>query len=595
MQPHPQPPQKARVYQALLTRRYLTTKVMPLLAIIAVMLCTAMVLIVWSIMGGFLVMLLSAGRTLMGDVAITWPTSGFAYYEDLVARLERDPMVAGAAPAIETGGTLVLPDNRIQNLRIVGIDGPSYAIVTGYDECLWWKPIDKPLPKDQRSADLVELHEGGVIAGRIVSRDENAVRIRVGSSGRGTVREIPMKEIAAIRVGRWGDPRLENHAKWARLHKDGLRLREVDPQTGLERPALVLGIEVTGFNERTLEGYYVPQAFGVRTEAGTIQWRSDFIPESKLLLTVYPQSSVTGRPMDVVTRSLPVANEFKSGVFEIDANTAFIDLGELQRMLRMDAAPRARQARGADRYAVEIDPQTGRERLRATESDEEEMEPARVTTVLVRAKDGITPEQLAARCKEIYAQFEADHAGEVPSAPPLQGTGRPPPGTMIIQTWKQQQGTMVAAVEKEILIVLFILLFISVVASFLILAIFWAMVSEKTRDIGVLRALGASRAGVAWLWLRYGLVIGLVGSILGGVVACAIVWNINPIHDWMGQALGLYLWDPKVYYFTEIPHDVEPRKAAIVLAGGLIFSVLGALIPAVRAARMDPVRALRFE
>jgi len=154
---------------------------------------------------------------------------------------------------------------------------------------------------------------------------------------------------------------------------------------------------------------------------------------------------------------------------------------------------------------------------------------------------------------------------------------------------------MVAAVEKEILIVLFILLFISVVASFLILAIFWAMVSEKTRDIGVLRALGASRAGVAWLWLRYGLVIGLVGSILGGVVACAIVWNINPIHDWMGQALGLYLWDPKVYYFTEIPHDVEPRKAAIVLAGGLIFSVLGALIPAVRAARMDPVRALRFE
>lgn len=579
------------MYQALLTRRYLTTKLMPLLAAVAVMLCTAMVLIVWSIMGGFLAMLLNTGRTLMGDVAIAWPTSGFAYYEDLLERLEADPMVAAAAPVIETGGTLVLPDNRIRNIQVTGIDGPSFVRVTGFDESLWWKPLDQPVPKDRRASDILELRSGEMIEGMIIEESDQLVRIQIGQGRGAQVRTVNKTEMSRLRRGRWLDPRLNGSSLWEELYRDGLALKEVDPETGTLRPAMVLGIEVTGFNRRLPEGFYRPEAFGVRTESGDIVWRDDFIPQSKLLLTVYPQSRSTGRPMDVVSRVLPVANEFKSGLYEIDANTVFIELGELQRMLRMDAAPRVAHSSAADRYEVEIDPQTGRERIK--ERPVLEMEPARVTTVLVRAADGVSPDDLARRCKEIYAAFAADHAGEVPHAPPLEG--RPPPGSMLIQTWKQRQGTMVAAVEKEIGMVLFILLFISMTASFLILAIFWAMVSEKTRDVGVLRALGASKAGVAWLWLRYGLAIGLIGSILGGIAAHLIVWNINPIHEWLGRAFGLTIWDPEVYYFTEIPHHVEPWKAAVVLAGGLIFSVLGALIPAVRAASMDPVRALRFE
>jgi lipoprotein-releasing system permease protein len=121
------------------------------------------------------------------------------------------------------------------------------------------------------------------------------------------------------------------------------------------------------------------------------------------------------------------------------------------------------------------------------------------------------------------------------------------------------------------------------------------MIAEKTKDIGIVRALGATRSGIASTWLLYGLAIGVVGSSLGIALAYAIVRNINPIHDWLGKTLGVKIWDPAVYYFTEIPNKVDPSKAMIVFFGFMLSCVVGALVPAIRAARMDPVRALRFE
>ena len=130
---------------------------------------------------------------------------------------------------------------------------------------------------------------------------------------------------------------------------------------------------------------------------------------------------------------------------------------------------------------------------------------------------------------------------------------------------------------------------------FLVLAIFWSMASEKTKDIGILRALGASTPGIAWLWIRYGAAIGFVGSVLGTALGYIIVDNINTIHDWMGRTFGLVIWDPRQYYFIEIPSDVDLSKAIIVFVVGMLTCVLGALIPALHSARMDPVKALRFE
>src|SRR4030095_5797555 len=131
-------------------------------------------------------------------------------------------------------------------------------------------------------------------------------------------------------------------------------------------------------------------------------------------------------------------------------------------------------------------------------------------------------DDLRERCREIFAEFKAAHPDD---------RSVPPAEAMDVQTWRDQNRMLIEAVEKETALVMFIFGIISLTSVFLVLAIFWAMVSEKTKDIGVLRAIGASRGGVAWIWLRYGLAIGVVGALVGGGLAYLIVTNINPIHE----------------------------------------------------------------
>ena len=531
------------MYHALLTRKYLTSKIMPLLAAVAVLLCTAMVLITWSVMGGFLSLLLDSGRKMVGDVSITWPNTGFAHYEDLIRRLEADPEIGAAAPMIETFAVVVLPDDRVQMISLRGIDGPSYSRVIEYDDLLWWRPVGGPddapaLPKAAPGEDLRENQ----------------------------------------------NPRLR--ALMEQIYEGGRRLAQYDPVTGLWEPGIVIGIEVGDFNDRSERGVYVPRAQYRAESDGSIGVIPDFMPETgEVTLHLLPLDS-TGRGIEIITRRVPIANEFRTGLYDVDRQSAFMNLKRLQDMLGLGEARRIVRDPDAppfNPFEVEIDPATGRQ-VHA-QPDRVVVDPARVTTVLVRAANrSISADRVKERAAAIYAEFARDHAGQVPSA-----------GSILIKTWEDQNRTMVAAVRKETGLVLFIFGFISMTAVFLVLAIFWSMVAEKTKDVGILRALGASEAGVAWLWMRYGLAIGVVGSLLGGLAALLIVWNINPIHEWLGKSLGLYIWDPKVYVFTDIPSKVDPVHAVMVLSVGILSSLIGALVPAWRAARLDPVRALRFE
>lgn len=164
-----------------------------------------------------------------------------------------------------------------------------------------------------------------------------------------------------------------------------------------------------------------------------------------------------------------------------------------------------------------------------------------------------------------------------------------------IQSWKDLQGPLLAAVQMETTLLNILLFLIIAVAGFGILATFYMIVVEKTRDIGILKSLGASSRGVMSIFLGYGLSLGVVGSGVGVIMGLLFVANINRIAELIEVITGKEVFDPTVYYFQEIPTIINPVTVLWIIAGAMSIAIGASVLPALRAARLHPVEALRYE
>jgi lipoprotein-releasing system permease protein len=164
-----------------------------------------------------------------------------------------------------------------------------------------------------------------------------------------------------------------------------------------------------------------------------------------------------------------------------------------------------------------------------------------------------------------------------------------------VYTWRDKQGPLLAAVQMERAVLNILLFLIIAVAGFGILAIFFMIVVEKTRDVGILKSLGASSRGVMGIFLGYGLSLGTVGAGVGLISGLLFVHYINQIRTLLEHITGQAVFDPAIYYFYEIPTIVDPFTVAWIVIGALSIAVLASVLPALRAARLHPVEALRYE
>jgi len=164
-----------------------------------------------------------------------------------------------------------------------------------------------------------------------------------------------------------------------------------------------------------------------------------------------------------------------------------------------------------------------------------------------------------------------------------------------VSTWEDKQGPLLGAIAVERGLLNVLLFLIICVAGFGILAIFAMIVSEKTRDIGILKALGASNGGVMKIFLGYGVLLGIVGAGLGTILGLVITWNINDIEIWLSKLTGHEVFPRDIYYFSTIPTDIQPMSVLLVNLGAVGIAVLASIFPAMRAAMLHPVRALRYE
>lgn len=164
-----------------------------------------------------------------------------------------------------------------------------------------------------------------------------------------------------------------------------------------------------------------------------------------------------------------------------------------------------------------------------------------------------------------------------------------------VQTWMEQNAQLFATVRVERITMFIILMFLIVVAAFCVMVTLITVTMLKTRDIGVMKALGADTGQVARVFLAQGVVVAFFGVLSGIGIGLGLLAIRNPFKDWLSRALGIELFPAKIYGLDKIPAHTVPGDVALICVCAFVICSLAALLPAYVAARMDPVRALRFE
>jgi lipoprotein-releasing system permease protein len=168
-------------------------------------------------------------------------------------------------------------------------------------------------------------------------------------------------------------------------------------------------------------------------------------------------------------------------------------------------------------------------------------------------------------------------------------------GHVRILDWQRANSGIVNVVEIERNVMFLILTLIIVVAAFNIISSMIMMVKDKGRDIAILRTMGASRAMILRIFMLSGASIGVVGTVIGFALGIVITRNLEAIREFLQNMLHVELFSAEFYFFTRIPARIDPREVAAVVLMALALSFLATLYPSWRAARLDPVEALRYE
>jgi lipoprotein-releasing system permease protein len=289
--------------------------------------------------------------------------------------------------------------------------------------------------------------------------------------------------------------------------------------------------------QAAIVGHLIATYRATNPETGETEEFTSLPPGTAITLTTVSaqtKATIGGETLTPVSDQFIVTDYFKSEMSEYDSNYIFVDLRYLQH-------------------------------LRTAED--------RVTSIQVKLKnyDGDSEEVV----KQLQKMFASDG--------------------IRVDTWEDKQGPLLAAINIEKNLLNILLFMIVAVAGFGILAIFSMIVSEKTRDIGVLKALGAPSGGIMQIFIGYGLLLGLVGCILGSGIGLWLSNNINWVENRLADATGHHVFNPRIYYFNEIPTDVQAPAVLMVNLGAIAVAVLFSILPAIRAARLQPVQALRYE
>ncbi|MBN2588784.1 MAG: ABC transporter permease [Sedimentisphaerales bacterium] len=165
--------------------------------------------------------------------------------------------------------------------------------------------------------------------------------------------------------------------------------------------------------------------------------------------------------------------------------------------------------------------------------------------------------------------------------------------TVTVQSWKEFRREAIAPMENEQAELIVMFGFVGLTTVFIVLVVFYMIISHKSKDIGILKSVGVSKLAVIELFSIFAFLIGLLSSIIGLLTGWLFLANINRLERWLDKKFGFELWDRSIYAIGDIPNRVNLTILLVIAAAAIFACLLGAFFPSWQAARKDPAEILQ--
>jgi lipoprotein-releasing system permease protein len=165
--------------------------------------------------------------------------------------------------------------------------------------------------------------------------------------------------------------------------------------------------------------------------------------------------------------------------------------------------------------------------------------------------------------------------------------------TVTVQSWKDYRRASIAPMEKEQAVMTVMFAFVGITTVFIVFVVFYMIISHKSKDIGILKSIGASNVDIVELFSGFAFLVGLLGSGVGLFAGWLFLLKINRIEDWLFEHFGFQLWDRTIYAIGDIPSKVEFKVLVIIMFSAIGACLAGALVPSWKAARLKPAETLQ--
>jgi len=208
----------------------------------------------------------------------------------------------------------------------------------------------------------------------------------------------------------------------------------------------------------------------------------------------------------------------------------------------------------------------------------------RASRLHIRFKPDVKIQDGCEKVQSLWQKFRQDKADEI-QAYSLD--------TVTVQSWKQYRRASIAPMENEQTEMSVMFGFVGITTVFIVLVVFYMIISHKSKDIGILKSIGVSNIDIIELFSGYAFMVGILGSGFGLLAGWIFLLKINTIEDWLFEHFGFQLWDRTIYAIGDIPNQVEFKILAIIVVSAIAACLAGALIPSLQAARKKPVETLQ--